>query len=130
MWKTGSTITPNRLLGIVVGCCIGLYTFRFLRLVRHVVGQQDVSRLQPSTTPQRSKLEDAVHGYFNVGTLVNGCGTKVRHEYLEDTDVAHDQCHAELLFDIDNDGIEAVNQIAVTFASGESWKKRNQSGER
>ena len=83
-------------------------------------------RFLPPTSSQGFKFEDCVHGDFDIHAFSYGSSAKVRDKDLEDTHMANHTRKTQLLFHIDNDRVETVNDIAVAFTTRESLRQKRQ----
>ena len=83
--------------------------------------------LAPTPSSRRGKLDDGMEGDVNVHTLFDGRVPKVGHEHLQDTDMANHQGGDDLLLQIHNHGIQALDEIAIGFTARKSARIEPQS---
>ena len=81
-------------------------------------------RFQPATASQRYKLEDCVHGDFQVHAFVDWTRAEIGDQDLQDANMTHNDRKAQLLFHINNDWVESINKITITLSSWEPMDER------
>ena len=71
-----------------------------------------------------------MQGDFSRHAGFNGRITEVRDQTLDNTHVANHYDRHNLLFDVNDDSIQATDQIVITFSTGESveWLFIRESG--
>jgi hypothetical protein len=71
-----------------------------------------MNTLTPTSAPSRRKLDNSMKRNFNVHALLDGGISKICNQYLKYADMAHNKSRNHLLLHVDNDRVQAFDQIA------------------
>lgn len=57
---------------------------------------------------------------FDIHALLNRSGAEVGNQDLQDADMTHDRRKSKLLLNVNDNGVETIDQVAVAFSTRES----------
>jgi hypothetical protein len=83
-------------------------------------------RLAPPATSHRSKFENCVKWDLDRHAPFHWCIAEVGNESLKNTDMTHYQSWVDLLFNVNDNRPQAIDQITVAFSARKSAKGRIQ----
>jgi hypothetical protein len=69
--------------------------------------------LTPASTSSGSKLDNSMKRNVYVHALLDWGVSKICNQYLQYADMAHNKSRSHLLLYVDNDRIQAFDQIAI-----------------